>query len=144
MTQILRSLEVEGSSAGGKRILHFLRDVNQFHESLRISRLAPEHARLGHPQHVLALGLAMHKAPRAPIVGHSACPPITRSFKSILAGCQQSCSWARWLFHRLVETLGFVMRGSICYEHVVDFSQVIASHSKAEMFHAGLAIGRKV
>ena len=39
-------------------------------------------------------------------------------------------SWARGLLYDLVEALGYVLPGAVCYEHVDDLSHQLASGSK--------------
>ena len=41
---------------------------------------------------------------------------------SILAGCLQSCSWARGLLFEFVQALVYVVPGSVCEEHIDDLS----------------------
>ncbi len=122
--------------------IHFLWDLRKFYDSIRIAKLIPKLGRLGYPKHIMALGLIAHKAPRILLVGQCCSNIISKCYKSIVAGCQQSCSWARGLMHQLVEALGYVMPGSICYEHVDDLSQVLSCKSKMELYHASMRIGK--
>ena len=134
--QLMRSLEVELCDSEQKNIVHFLWDMRKFYDSIRLCKLVPELTRLGYPAHTLTLGLIVHKAPRLLLVGDWVSDPITGTCRSIVAGCQQSVSWARDLLHKLVETLGYIMPGSICFEHVDDFSQAVASHSSMRLYNA--------
>ncbi len=144
LAQVARALGIELADAEGKWIIHFLWDVRKFYDPIRISKLIPALMRLGYPSHILVLGVIAHKAPRLINVGPCTSEPIEGCFRSIIAGCQQSVSWTRGLVHKLVEGLGYILPGSVCYEHVDDLSQVIACKSKAQLLEVALEAGAMV
>ncbi len=141
---LLRALDVELAVAEGLAVSHFPWDMEQFYDSIRMARLIPQLKAHGYPEVLAALGLVAHRAPRVISTGTSCSDVLEVASRSIIAGCQQSVSWARALLHRFVETLGFVVHGSICFEHVGDLSQVVAVDSKPELLRAGLELGRRV
>ena len=71
------------------------------------------------PLEILVLGSVIHKSPRCLQVGNSY-SNIIMGCASILAGCLQSCSWARGLLFEFVQALGYVVPGSVCEEHIDD------------------------
>ena len=46
--------------------------------------------------------------------------------------------------HKIVEGLGYVMHGLICYEHVDDLSHVVESPCHMEVYNACIEIGHRV
>jgi hypothetical protein len=86
----------------------------------------------------------VHKAPRILNVGACSSDIISGCSRSIVAGCQQSVSWARGLLHNLVEGLGYIMPGSICFEHFDDLSHVLACKSKRVLYDAAIKVGKAV
>ena len=60
---------------------------------------------------------------------------ITCCVSSILAGCDQTCSWATGLLFELVQPLGYVILGSVCEEHIDDLSQFGTSASRIQLLH---------
>ena len=127
---LARALDVELDHHEGKHVLHFLWDMRKFYDSIRVTKLIPQLVKHGYPAHVLTLGLLAHKAPRTFKVGSSFSMPVCDCTRIILAGCQQSVSWARGLLYELVESLGYVLPNYVCHEHVDDLSHEMASKSK--------------
>ena len=98
----------------------------------------------GYPLEILVLGLLTHKSPRCLQVGHGFSDIINGCASSILAGCLQSCSWARGLQFELVQALGYVVPGSVCEEHIDDLSQFVTNTSRIQLFHDAALIGKAV
>ena len=123
-----------------KEVLHFLWDLKKFYDSIRTAVLVPRLVDLGYPEEVLVLGLLAHKAPRVLQVGLCASEVISGTGRSIVAGCLQSCSWARGLLHELMRRLstGRPRVISKSDEHVDDSSHVLAGDDKAEVKKAGI------
>ena len=67
-------------------------------------------------------------------VGNSYSNIITGCASSILAGCLQSCSWARGLLFEFVQALGYVVPGSVCEEHIDDLSHFVTNKSRDATF----------
>ena len=63
---------------------------------------------------------------------------------SILAGCLQSCSWARGLLFEFIQALGYVVPGSVCEEHIDDLSNFVTNKSRMQLFQGAAEIGRAV
>ncbi len=141
---LLRSLEVELATVEGQFTAHVLWDMEKFFDSIKIGVLIPRLDALGYPSAVATLGLVAHRAPRVLRTGNSISRPLCNAGRSIVAGCQQSVSWARALLLRFVEGLGYVVPGSICFEHVDDLSQVVAQRSGALLHRAVVDIGLAV
>ena len=142
--QIARSLDLELADFEELFIIHFLWDLRKFYDSVRIAKLIARLQALGYPPFLLILGLIAHKAPRILMVGHCCSDVIEKCGRSMLAGCQQSVSWARGLMHKLVEALGYVLPGSICFEHVDDLSHILACKSRRQLYDAAIEVGRLV
>ena len=92
-----------------------------------------------YPIEILALGTLTHKAPGCLQVGNGSSDVITDCASSILAGCVQCCFWARGLLFQLVQSLVYVVPGSVCEEHIDDLSQVVTNSS-----HDAAQIGKDV
>ena len=86
------------------------------------------------PFEILVLGSLTHKSPRCLQVGNKYSDIINGFAFSILAGCLQSCSWARGLLFELVHALGYVIPGSVCEEHIDDLSQFVTNTSRIQLF----------
>ena len=108
--------------------------------------LVPRLANLGYPEEVLVLGLLAHKGPRVLQVGLCASEVMNDTGRSIVAGCLQSCSWARGLLHELMRRLSTGQPRIISKsdEHVDDISHVLAGEDRAEVKKAGIEAGRLV
>ena len=102
---LARALELEVAAIEGKKSLLFLWDLRKFYDSIRLSKLVKELIKHGFPPTLLALGAIAHKAPRMLKAGLSYSGVIESPARSILAGCQLSCSWARGLLYDLLESL---------------------------------------
>ena len=91
----------------GQNVIHFLWDMRKFYDSIKAHLLIPQLVARGYPLEILVLGTPTHKSPRCLQVGNSYSDIITAS--SILAGCLQSCSWARGLLFEFVQALGWFL-----------------------------------
>jgi hypothetical protein len=114
-----RALELELADFEGLYTLHFLWDMREFYDSIKVTKLIPLLAERGYPIFTMILGLITHKSPRTLVVGPSCSKPLENCGRSIIAGCQQSVSWARGLLYKLVESLGYILPGHICF-HCLD------------------------
>ncbi len=141
---LLRSLEVEVATSEGLSVGHLLWDMEKFYDSISLSRLLPRLELLGYPTALTTLGYVAHRAPRMVSTGISFSSMITGFSRSIIAGCQQSVSWTRGLLRGMVERLGYIIPGSLCYEHVDDLSQVVATHNGTALRKALVEIGLTV
>ena len=88
------------------------------------------------------MGFFTHKSPRCLQVGNGFSDVITGLASSILAGCFQSCSWAREVLFELVKSLGYVILGSVCEEHNDDLSQFATSSSRIQQLRDAARIGK--
>ena len=70
--------------------------------------LIPQLVARGYPLDILVLGTLTHKSPRCLQVRNGYSDVTTGCASSILAGCLQSCSWARGLLFELVQALEYV------------------------------------
>ncbi len=141
---LLRALEVELAVAENLSVAHFLWDMEKFYDAIRLTKLVPKLAALGYPAAVANLGLVAHKAPRVLRAGPSFSTAIVGTRRSIIAGCQQSVSWARALLLEFVERLGYVVPGSVCFEHVDDLSQVVTAANGPALRKSLVDIGMAV
>ena len=90
------------------------------------------------------LGTLTHKSPRCLQVGNGYSDVITGCASSIWAGSLQSCSWARGLLFELVQSLGYVVLGSVCEEHILDLSKFVTHTSRMQLLHDAALIGKAV
>ncbi len=141
---ILRALDVELAMSEELCMAHFLWDMEKFCDNIAVRKLLPQLDALHYPTALASMGLLVHRAPRVLGTGISLSNIIVGASRSIIAGCQQSVSWARALLHRMVENLGYVIPGSVCFEHVDDLSQVVTADCKYKLRDAGISIGRMV
>ncbi len=141
---LLRALEVELAVAEGLSVSHFLWDMEKFYDAIKLSKLIPRLNKLGYPMVLATMGMVAHRAPRVVCTGVAVSKPIVGAARSILAGCQQSVSWARGLLHKMVENLGYIVPGSICFEHVDDLSQVVTARTGWSLQLACVALGEAV
>ncbi len=138
-------LGVELAQSQGKCVLHFLWDLRKFYDSVRLEVLHERLESLGYNLHLLYLGFLAHKAPRVLKVGHCYSEVIAETGRSMIAGCQQSVSWARGLLVRFVEAVSNVVPRSPCGVHVDDLSHVVALDDHgASAVAKGLTIGMMV
>ena len=77
-------------------MIHFLWDMRKFYDIIKAHLLFPQLVARGHPLEILVLGSLTHKSPGSLQVGNG-------YSDIILAGCLQSCSWARGLLFELVQ-----------------------------------------
>ena len=143
---LARAVGVELDVAEGMHVMHFLWDIQTFYDSIRIEVLLSRMESLGYDCRLLYLGFIAHKAPRILKVGHSMSEVVQNTGRSVIAGCGQIVSWARGLLHHLVEALGYVIPGPMCYEHVDDLSQVVSSLAAAysRAVRDGVKLGMRV
>ena len=140
---LARALDLEIGITEDKCAMLFLWDMAKFYDSIRISILADKLIELGYPPAVLVTGLVLHKAPRFLVAGGCVGDPLVDTGRSILAGCLQSCSWARGLLNELLVKLNQVHPRSICYEHVDDLAQTIVADAKQGK-RIAMQVGRMV
>ena len=106
----------------------------KFYDSIKAHLLIPQLVARGYPLEILVLGSLTHKSPRCLQVGNGYSDIMTGCASSILAGCLQSCSWARGLLFELVH----------CEDHIDDLSQIVTSTCRIQLFHDAALIGRAV
>ena len=125
-------------------MIHFLWDVRKFYDNIKGHLLIPQLVAGGYPLEISVLGSLTHKSPRCLQVGNGYSDIINGCASSILAGCLQSCSWARGLLFELVQALGYVVSGSVCEEHIDDLSQLVTNTSRIQQFQDAALIGKAV
>ena len=101
---VARAAGIELAHNEGQCVIHFLWDIRKFCDSIKAHLLLPQLVAKGYPLEILVLGSLTHKSPRYLQVG-SGYSDINGCASSILAGCLQSCSWARGLLFELVQKL---------------------------------------
>ena len=106
--------------------------------------LIPQLVARSYPIEILALGMLTQKSPRRLQVGNGLSDVVSACASSILAGCLQSCSWARGLLFELVQALGYVVPGSVCEEHIDDVSQFVMNTSRIQLLHDAALIDKAV
>ena len=141
---VARALDMELANFEDLFVLHFLWDMRKFYDSIRTHILVKKLEERGYPPHVMILGLIAHKAPRVLSVGPTISEPIVGCGRSMIAGCQQSVSWARGLMFDFVQSLGYILPGSVCSEHVDDLSHVLHTSSRALMYNKAIEVGQAV
>ena len=98
---------------------------------------------MGHPLEILVLGSLTLKSPRcfqscktetatSSVVVH---PAFWRVASRVPLGPEGSLS-------ELVQSLGHVVPGLVCEEHVDDLSQLVANTSRMQLFHDAALIGK--
>ena len=125
---------IELAHSEGQFVIHFLWYMRKFYDSIKAHLLIPQ----------LFLGSLTHKSPRCLQVGNFYSNIIMGCASSILAGCLQSCSWARGLLFEFVQALGYVVPGSVCEEHIDDLSHFVTNKSRFQLFQDAARIGRAV
>ena len=128
----------------GQYAIHFLCDMWKFCDSIKAPLLIPQLVARGYPLEILVLGSLTHKSPRCLQVGNEYSDIIHGCASSILAGCLQSCSWARGLLFELMQALGYVVLGSVCEEHIDDLSQFVTITSRMQLSQDAALVGRAV
>ena len=141
---VARAMGIELAHSEGQFVIHFLWDMRKFYDSIKAHLLIPQLVARGYPLEILVLGTLTHKSPRCLQVGNSYSNIIMGCASSILAGCLQSCSWARGLLFEFVQALGYVVPGSVCEEHIDDLSQFVTNKSRMQLFQDAAKIGRAV
>ena len=122
----------------------FLWDLRKFHDRIKAHLVIPQLVARGYPIGIFALNTFTHQSPRCLQVGNGFSDVITDRASSILAGCFQSCSWARVLLFELVKSLEYVFLGSVCEEHIDDLSQFATSSSRIQQLRDAARIGKEV
>ena len=100
---VLRALLCENGAARGEHLAHMLWDKKKICDRVTLPLLAEELARRNYPKHLFVLGFFAHAAPRVLQVGKCLGPHVADCGNSMLAGCQQSVSFARGMLYKLVE-----------------------------------------
>ena len=135
---------IELSHSDDQYVVHFHWDMRRFFDSIKAHLLIPQLVARGFPLEILVLGSLTHKSPRFLQVGNRYSDIIAGCASSILAGCLQSCSWARGLLFEFVQALKYVVPGSVCEEHIDDLSQFVTNTSRIQLFHDAALIGKAV
>ena len=131
---VARAMGIELAHSEGQFVIHFLWDMRKFYDSIKAHLLIPQLVARGYLLEILVLGTLTHKSPRCLQVGNSYSNIIMGCASSILAGCLQSCSWARGLMFEFVQALGYVVPGSVCEEHIDDLSHFVTNKSRMQLF----------
>ena len=92
---VARAMGIELVHSEGQFVIHFFWDMRKFYVSIKAHLLIPQLVARGYPLEILVLGTLTHKSPRCSQVGNSYSNIVMGCASSILAGCLQSCSWAR-------------------------------------------------
>ena len=108
---VVRAAGTELAHRECRRVIRFFWDMRKFYDSTKAHLLIPQLVARGYPIGVLALGTLTHQSPRCLPVGCGFSDVISGCASSILAGCVQSCLWARSLLCELVQSLEYVIRG---------------------------------
>ena len=111
---VARAVGIELAHSEGQHVIHFLWDVRKVYDSIKAHLLIPQLVAGGYPLEILVLGSLTHKSQRCLQVSNGYSDIISGCASSILAGCLQSCSWARGLLFELVQALEYVVPGSVC------------------------------
>ena len=130
-------------AARGQFVIHFFWNMRKFYDSIKAHLLIPQLVARGYPLEIQVLGTLTQKSPRCLQVGKSYSNIIMGCASSILAGCFQSCSWARGLLFEFVQALGYVVPGSVCEEHIDDLSHFVTNKSRMQLFRDAARIGRE-
>ena len=115
-------------------MIHFLWDMRKIYDSIKAHLLIPQLVARGYPLQILVLGTLTHRSPRCLQVGDSYSNIIMGCACSILAGCLQSCSWARGHLFEFVQALGYEVSGSVCEEHIDDLSHFVTEQEPHATF----------
>ena len=144
VAHVARAMGIELAHSEGQCVIHFLWEMRKFYDSIKAHLLIPQLVARGYPLEILVLGTLTHKSPRCLQVGNSYRNIIMGCASCILAGCLQSCSWARGLLFEFVQALGYVVPGSVCEEHIDDLSHFVTNKSRMQLFQDAAEIGRAV
>ena len=104
-----RAAGIDLAHREGQYVIQFLWGTRKFYDSIKAHLLIPQFVARGYPIELLAMGTLTLKSPRCLQVGSDFSDATTGCAPSILAGCLQSCSWARGLLLKLVKSLGYVL-----------------------------------
>jgi hypothetical protein len=138
-----RMVRVEVAALTGRHVGLVLWDMAKFFDSLDTAVLVDSAERLGFPMDQLALGLILHKAPRALRARGCCGEAFPRTGRSVLAGCTLSTSFARAFVNPVRErcpddrwhTLG---------QHVDDLTQLIVTNTRAALVAKAVRCGREL
>ena len=143
-----KAVGIELAHIGGQSVIHVLWDMRKFYDSIKAHLLIPQLVARDYPLEILVLGPLTHRSQRCLQVGNGYSDIITGCASSIassiLAGCLQSCSWARGLLFELVQALGYVVSGSVCEEHIDYLSQFVTRTCRIQLFHDAALVGKTV
>ncbi len=124
-----RHLGVEVSTVLGRFAVMILWDMRAFFDSLETEKLADAARAAGFPLDQLALGLAMHRAPRVLRVHGCYGDVIPSTGRSVLAGCTLSTSFARAYLEPLSKACASDEFGTL-WKHVDDLTQCVMAPTK--------------
>ena len=141
---VARAAGIELAHSEGQYVIHFPWGVRKFCDSIKAHLLIPQLVARGDPLETLVLGSLTHKSPRCLQVGNGYSDITSGCASSVLAGCLQSCSWARGLLFELVQALGYVVPGAVYKEHIDDLSQFVTNMSRIQLFQDAALVGKAV
>ena len=111
---VARAAGIELAHREDQYVIDFLWDMWKIYDRIKAHLFIPQLVARGYPIEILASGTLTHISPRCLQVGRGFSDVITGCASSILAGCLQSYSWTRGLLFELVQSLGYVIPGSVC------------------------------
>ena len=100
---VLRTLRVENGCMRSAFVGHLPWDMAKFYDKVRLPVLCEELKKSSYPPEIMVLGFFVHSAPKILKVGTCFGPVVHSCSSSILAGFQQSVSWARGLLWELMD-----------------------------------------
>ena len=140
-----RALKVDNGVARGAQVGNLRWDMKEFYDSVQLPILCEALLKHDYPPELMVLGFFAHTAPRILKVGTCLGPVVNSCGRSMLAGDQQSVSWARALLNDLMEKLSVADPEFPCSSHVDDLSHVLIGESKAylkgKLIKAGKLVG---
>ena len=116
----------------------------KFYDSVSFPLLVRELKTRNYTAPLLVLVFFVHACPRILRVGPSFGPLVHSCGNSMLAGCQQSTSFARGLLYELVQQLSVIYPDCPVHEHVDDLSHVLIGETESDLKSKLLAPGRVV
>ena len=120
----------------------------KFYDFIDLTILCQELIKRNFPKPLMVTGFFVHAAPRILRVGKCFGPVIHSCGKSILAGCQLSCSFARGMLWELTAKLATVDPEYPCAQHLDDLSHVLVGETegglKSKLVKAGKIVGEEV
>ena len=145
---VARALKVENACVRGAHVGHELWDMAKFYDSIDLTILCQELIKRNLPKPLMLTGFFVHAAPRILRVGKCFGPVIHSCGKSILAGCQLSCSFARGMLWELTAKLATADPEYPCAQHLDDLSHVLVGETEGELkgklVKAGKIVGEEV